>query len=179
MDFGWIFFNEQWNLPFTKDHPLNETNVNWDLFRLSKTTMKDISSRSIFWRGTCSYSIYGVDFRDYIRVRVSVLDPTVFIGDATYDSKSCVQIDFLDVKGTRCLNCTTTIFQLDNQMLHVAFFWGRQFHGCNFDSSNVEYMCGNERARWLGVYWPCSDPSYRCTMTPSSTTQIWFGELKW
>ena len=69
--------------PFTKDHPPNETNINWDLFRLSKTTMKDISSRSTFWRGTCSYSIYGVDFRDYIRVRVSVVDLTQYLLEAS------------------------------------------------------------------------------------------------
>ena len=70
--------------PFTKDHPPNETNINWDLFRLSKVTMKDISSRSIFWRGTCSIiSRLRVDFRDYIRVRVSVLDLTQYLLEAS------------------------------------------------------------------------------------------------
>ena len=165
--------------PFFIDHPLNEAKVNWDLFRLSKTTMQDISSRSTFWRATCSYPIYGVDFRDYIRVRISVLDPTVFVGGLTYNSEACIQIDLLDIKGSRCLNCTTTIFQVADQMLHVGPFWGRVYHGCSFNSLSIEYMCGNgEFSRLLGVYGPCSDPSYRCSETPSSTTQFWFGELK-
>lgn len=167
------------HFPFTIDYPLNEAKVTWDLFRLSKTTMQDISSRSTFWRATCSYPIYGVDFRDYVRVRVSVLDPTVFIGEVTYNSVSCIQIDFLDVRGLRCLNCTTTIFQLETDMLHIGHYWGRAHHGCSFNSLSVEHLCSNgDFARLLGEYTYCSDPSYRCSETPSSTTQFWFGELK-
>ena len=165
--------------PFTKDHPLNENNLNWNLFRLPKSVMLQIKSRSTFWRGTCSYPTYGIDYRDYLRVLLSVLDPTVFLGGLTYDVKSCSPVDFLDIKGKHCINCTTTFFQMENEMLHVGPFWGR-LSGCSFDSTAIDYQCPgtNERARLLGLYYHCSDPWYRCTETSSSTTQIWFGGLK-
>lgn len=161
---------------FTINHPLNENNLNWNLFRLSKATMSDIKSSSTFWRGTCSYPTYGVDFRDYVRVRLSSVDPTVFVGGS-----ACNQADFLDIKGESCVNCTTVFYQNDqaNGMLHIGHYWGRQF-GCSFDSINIEYQCSGseERARFLGLYSLCSDPALRCTETSSSTTQIWFGGQK-
>jgi hypothetical protein len=40
-------------IPFTKDWPQNEHDINWKLFRLPKSIMSEISSRSTFWRATC------------------------------------------------------------------------------------------------------------------------------
>lgn len=174
--------NEQplFRYPFLLDYPLNEQHLNWEFFRLPKKVMVRIGSRSKYWRGSCSYPDYGVDYRDYVRVRMSDLNPITFVGGLTFSSDSCILIDFIDIKGTNCENCTTTIFQLSNEMIHIAPWWGRYHHDCNFNTANVEYHCPgtNERARLLGHYLVCSDPSYRCSETPSSTTQIWFGDVK-
>ena len=166
--------------PFSADHPLNEQYLNRALFRLPIKVIVDIGSRSKYWRGTCSYRDYGVDYRDYVRVRMSDLDPITFLGGLTFSPDSCILINFIDIKGTNCRNCTTTIFQLSDQMIHIAPWWGRYHYDCTFNTVTVEYNCPgtNERAGLLGVYTLCSDPSYRCSESPSSTTQIWFGEVK-
>ena len=38
-------------IPFTKDWPKNEHDLSWKLFRLPKSVMSEISSRSTFWIG--------------------------------------------------------------------------------------------------------------------------------
>ena len=158
---------------FTEDYPKNEHSLNWKLFRLGKSVMSEISSRSTFWRATCSYSVYGVDFRDYIRVRLSIVDPLA------YDHGSeCSTVDYFDIKGTNCMNCTQMILQTNNKILRLRPVVSRT-NKCNFDTSKVEHQCDNGHyARLLGRYDKCSDPKHRCSEKNTSTTEFWFGAVK-
>jgi hypothetical protein len=159
--------------PFTKDYPKNEHRLNWKLFRLPKSLMLQISSHSTFWRATCSYPVYGVDFRDYFRVRLSTVNPV------TYESLvwNCSTVDYFDIKGTSCVNCTQIIYQHTGPLALSP--WHSRERKCTFDTSTVEHKCENgEYARLLSRYYRCSDPKYRCSEKATSTTEFWFGAVK-
>jgi hypothetical protein len=162
-------------IPFTKDWPKNEHDLSWKLFRLPKSVMSEISSRSTFWRATCSYSLYGVDFRDYIRVRLSIMNPLTH--NNKFGEEKCSTVDYIDIKGTNCVNCAQKIWQSSNTMLRLRPKRSR-LDKCNLDTSKVEHGCDNGKyARLLGQYDVCSDPKYRCNEKTTSTTEFWFGAV--
>jgi hypothetical protein len=163
-------------IPFRKDWPKNEHDLSWKLFRLPKSVMSEISSFSTFWRATCSYSLYGVDFQDYIMVRLSMVNPLTHNLD--FLKEKCSTVDYINIKGTNCVNCTQMIFQR-NAMLFLRPKKSRLTGKCNFDTSKVEHRCDNGNyARLLGQYNVCSDPEYRCSEKSTSTTEFWFGAVK-
>ena len=93
-DLAWTLFasSDKQEQSFTENYPKNEYDLDWKRFRLPKSVMIEISSHSTFWRTTSSYSEYGVDFRDYMRVRLSIVNPL------THDlqvKKKCLTVDFL------------------------------------------------------------------------------------
>ena len=169
------------NKSFTEDYPLNERDANWQLFRLPKNVMSQISSLSMFWRATCSYAKYGVDFRDYIRVRLSIMNPLTFTG-YFFSPNPCLKVDYFDLRGKNCRNCTQTFFQTKKHALHVKPRNSRLKRNCTFDSSGVEYGCSEKKgyyAHILGLYTKyCSDPETRCGENANSTTEFWFGAEK-
>ena len=159
----------------------NEQSGNWRLFRLPKSAMTEIESRSKFWRATCAYSVYGIDFRDYIRVRLSIMNPLTYT--STNSNASCLPVDYIDIKGTNCKGCTQFFYQKPSvQLLYLNPHKSRVEHRCNFDTSKVEHKCEaapNKYARLLGSYEvPYSDTGYRCSENSKSTTEFWFGAIK-
>ena len=164
-------------IPFTKDWPKNEHNLSWKLFRLPKSVMSEISSFSTFWRATCSYSLYGVDFQDYIMVRLSMVNPLTHNLD--FLKEKCSTVDYINIKGTNCVNCTQMIFQRSNTMLFLRPSKSRLKGKCNFNTSTVEHRCDNGNySRLFCRYDVCSDPKYRCSEKTTSTTEFWFGAIK-
>ena len=162
--------------PFTADYPKNERDPNWKLFRLPKHVMSSIASSSTYWRATCSYPVYGVDFRDYIRVNLSILNPLTYKSD---ENKTCVTVDYVDIKGTNCVKCTQAFFQPDDKKLSLSPKQSRTRYHCNFDTSKVEHKCYSTRhARLYGRSDYCPDPKHRCSETPTSTTEFWFGAVR-
>ena len=163
--------------PFTLDLPLNEYDFNWQLFRLPKHVMVTAATQSEYWRGTCSFPTYGVgDYRDYVRVRMSEMDITTYVVSVTKNQRSCCKlVDYINIKGQSCVNCTVAVFQAIDEMLHINEKFGRLHCGCTFDSSAVDYSCETKSAKKFGAYWKCHDPLFRCCETGSSTTQFWFG----
>ena len=162
--------------PFTTNYSQNVRDPNWKLFRLPMPAMLDISSRSTFWRATCSYSQYGVDFRDYIRVRLSIMNPLTYTS-----SQKCLIVDYFDIKGTNCVNCTQVFLQSSKKMLTVKPRYSRLSMDCNFDTSMVEYICYPDPgvARPFGGHdLTCFDPKHRCSEKTTSTTEFWFGTVK-
>lgn len=165
--------------PFAVDLPLNEHRLNWQLFRLPKFVMTYISSHSTFWRATCSYAKYGVNFRDYIRMRLSVMNPLNFTGYFSSEKNRCLPVDYFDIKGKNCEGCTQSFFQSTDIALHLKPKNSRVERNCSFDSSSVEYKCKDKNgyyAHILGLYLTnCADPEMRCSENANSTTEFWFG----
>ncbi|XP_028410331.1 uncharacterized protein LOC114532941 [Dendronephthya gigantea] len=166
------------NYPFSQNHAIHEIRFNWELFRLPKSVMSGIASRSTFWRATCSYSVYGIDFRDYIRVRLSIMNPLEY--DLKKEARKRLPVDYFDIKGTNCVNCTQTFIQSKSgkRMLHIDLQFSRRIHKCSFEISKVRHQCGEVHARLLGFYHECSDPEHRCSEKMTSTTEYWFGTTK-
>ena len=164
--------------PFIEDFPINARNANWQLFRLPKNVSTDIASLSTFWRATCSYAKYGVDFRDYIRVRLSIMNPLIFKG-YFFVPNPCLTVDYIDIRGTNCIGCTQSFFQSKNQPLHIKPRNSRLARNCTFDSTGIEYACSEKPgcyANIFGLYLKCcSDPETRCGENSKSTTEFWFG----
>ena len=161
--------------PFTKDFPRKKDNLNWELFRLPKSVMTEISSRSTFWRATCSYSAYGVDFRDYIRVKLSIMNPLEYSSPP-----ECLIVDYLDIKGQNCKNCTLH-FYAAKAMLSLKPRKSRSVNKCTFDTTSIKHRCSSGKGHdsILGAYnMTCLDPKYRCTEKTTSTTEFWFGNVK-
>ena len=73
------------------DLPVDEDNPNWAKYRLSKKRMEWLRSTSTYWRITCSFSTYGVDYRDYVRANMTDIDPLVFFGFGLC-AKVCINI---------------------------------------------------------------------------------------
>ena len=163
---------------FAVDFPRNEHTLNWKLFRLPKSLMSEISSCSNYWRATCSFSKYGVDFRDYIRVQLSVMNLLIFTGYYT-STHPCLEVDYFDVKGKSCERCTMAFIQNSEKSLHLKLKYSREERNCSFDSLSVEYECSEKTgytALLLGQYTVnCRDPNARCSENPNSTTEFWFG----
>ena len=166
------------NYSFSLDHPINETRFNWALFRLPKLVMSGIASRSTFWRVTCSYSAYGVDFRDYIRVRLSIMNPLIYLSEK--EGRRCLPVDYFDIKGKTCANCTQIFTQRESEkrMLYLNLQFSRRIGNCSFETSKVRHECGNVNARLLGFYYECSDPKHQCSEKATSTTEYWFGAIE-
>ena len=66
--------------PLNMNLPVNELSPNWKMYRMSLGQMTSLKSQSTHWRVTCSFPQYRVDYRDYLRVKFSSLDPLTFIG---------------------------------------------------------------------------------------------------
>ena len=145
-------------------------------FMFPKSVMSEILSRSTFWRATCSYSPYGVNFRDYIRVRLSIMNPLTH--NKIFGEENCSTVDYIDIKGTNFANCAQKIFQSSYTMLYLRPRHSR-LTKCNFNTSKIEHGCDNGNCvRLLGQYDVCSDPKYRCSEKTTSTTEFWFGAVK-
>jgi hypothetical protein len=123
------------------------------------------------------YSLYGVDFRDYMRVRLSIVNPLTH--NLGLLNEKCSTVDYINIKGTNCVNCTQMIFQRSNTMLSLRPSKSRLKGKCNFNTSTVEHRCDNGNySRLFCRYDVCSDPKYRCSEKTTSTTEFWFGAVK-
>ncbi|XP_028391904.1 uncharacterized protein LOC114516577 [Dendronephthya gigantea] len=165
------------------DLPLNEHDLNWKLFRLPKSVMSSMRLFSTFWRGTCSYATYGVDYRDYLRVRLSMMNPLDYKKYySDIKTNPCITVDYLDIKGNNCEGCSQSFLQHDTNALHMKPKQSREQTSCTFNSLGIEYRCPNGGGRYahiLGLYSKtCLDPNYRCTLNENSTTEFWFGAKK-
>ncbi|KAK3734532.1 hypothetical protein QZH41_001529 [Actinostola sp. cb2023] len=89
--------------PFYLDDPLNQSSPNWDLYRLSLPRMKTVRGSSRYWRVSCNYGDHGIDRRDYAISKWTDIDLLNLNG------AGCRRFVYIDVRGTHCSNCTTTM----------------------------------------------------------------------
>ena len=88
-----------WPPPFTKfpfkyNSPVNENAQNWNLYRLSLVRMRSLQGHSTHWRATCSYTTYGIDFRDYLRRKFKDFNIVDFLGD-----RQCKKVEYINTRG--------------------------------------------------------------------------------
>ena len=157
------------SLPFYIDSPQNWNNPSWLQYRLSNSRMQFIQQDSKKWRLTCQYETDGVVYTDYVRLLNSKLDILTYRGVA---SGTCVQVEYINIRGYNCTNCTAIGWQMDGMIFHFDNFGGGNINvRCDFKLAEP-VACGDQDH--FGFY-GCVNPKHRCSSSPQATTQTWFG----
>jgi len=146
---------------YLHDMPRNQDVPEWNNYRLSMSRIKSIQDVSTHWRATCNFSANGIDYRDYIRVSLKNLD---LLQEPT-KSQFCLLTEFVNVRGDECSNCTVLAAYGSTMSLHMDSYSHPSIFGCDFgggiyDEDNFGFYATQNSA-------------FRCTSTPSSTTQYW------
>ena len=150
---------------YISDKAINEDNPTFDLYRLSKSRMESIQQDSSKWRITCQYDTSGVVYTDYVRGSNDEMNILTERRGAT-----CVRVEYIDIRGENCQNCSAMFFQSDSYVLYSDSFHS---YNCEFEPKNG-LSCGGRGEDNFGFY-SCISPAHRCSATQTSTTQTWFG----
>ena len=129
--------------------------------RLDKANMTSVQNFTLLWRMTCSFATNGIDYRDYVRGKKQELDVIHFGG-----SKVCKTVEYVNVRGHSCSQCTANFYQPVGTNLHID-----SDTNCDFDSTSGAVFSEDN----FGVY-DNANFAFRCTESLESTTQVWFGD---
>lgn len=145
------------------DSPKNAEIPNWQAYRLPLSRMKELRSHSTHWRVTCSFPSFGVDYRDYVRAEFEQFELLTFKAN-----RHCKQVEYMDVRGHACQQCTAAWGQdKDDFLTHRSDV----ANGC--DRSKTPQNVNGEQT--FGRYKKGRNPKFRCTAGDSATTNYWFG----
>ncbi|CAB4010820.1 Dihydrolipoyllysine-residue acetyltransferase component 3 of pyruvate dehydrogenase complex [Paramuricea clavata] len=155
---------------FNLDNPINENTPRWDFYSLSKSRMESIRNDSSKWRITCEYDTEGVVYTDYMEGWNDIIDIMTYeqFSPSFVCSLDKHKIDYVDVRGQNCRNCTVPIIQAPYNPLHLDIY----FSMCDFKPTKSLY-CDSAGEDNFGRYL-CTNPNHRCSF-PTATTQTWFG----
>lgn len=144
------------------DTPKNTEIPNWQAYRLPLSKMEELRITSTHWRVTCSFPSVGVDYRDYVRVEFAQFDLLTFRA-----GRACKQVEYINIRGHACQQCTTAWGQKGNLFLTHRSDVNACDRGATPDHINSEQA--------FGRYKKGLNPEFRCTAGDSSTTNYWFG----
>ena len=144
------------------DMPLNQENPSWNKYRLTKSRMGSIQNDSTKWRITCQYQKHmQLGSSEYVRGENEKMDILI-------RNSGCFTVEYINVRGYSCSNCTAFFWQSNIYPLHFYSFT-RNETNCDFRPP-VGYNC----ADYFGAY-DCLDRKHSCSESSKATTQIWFG----
>ena len=161
------------NKPFYVDNPDKTKAFSWNKFRLTLSRMNMIAKRSTHFRATCNFNSDGLIYIDYLRAKFTNID----VMQLRYDG--CKKYDYVNIRGHGCENCNVHFVQEDRWHAHVDSYYGPS-KGCQLKSAQT----GAVKYDSLGVpggednfgFYGTVNPVHRCSSSPDSTTQWWFGE---
>jgi hypothetical protein len=105
---------DQFQSPFSVNNATKKKNAQlWKNYRLSKSKINYIMSDSTKWRFTCNYDSNGTVYIDYATGLTTELD-IIHFNDA-----GCVKVQYINVRGWNCTNCTVYMMQFHDIPLHV------------------------------------------------------------
>ena len=155
-------------IPIYQNDPKHENSPSWDNYRLSLTRMNSIREDSNpKWRFTCNFDTDGPVYTDYVRGNHE--DIPILPVNSKYDG--CKTVEFINIRGTQCNNCTVLIAHTDKSPLHIDPYFTKERCSNNFTGSE---SCGRSGEDNFG-YYDCRNQQHRCSSTEESTTQLWFG----
>ena len=129
--------------------------------------MKGLRSESTHWRITCSFDPASVvDYRDYVRAKFQNFDVLTYKG-----SKTCELVDYINVHGHSCENCTAVWYQSDGYILvHRSY----KKH-CEFGRAPGSIQDNDRYSEQNFGRYEVYNPNFRCTSSSSATNSYWFG----
>ena len=149
--------------PLWKDFPQNENSPSWSYYRLSQSRMKSIQADSTKWRLTCRYDTDGVVYTDYARgLNVET--------NITSEKRGCVKMEYINVRGQHCTDCTAKMIQKEKKILHFKSYYNGS---CDFKPSGSR-LCSGKYEDSFG-YFTCPNNQHRCSSSDDATSQTWFG----
>ena len=152
---------------FGSNFPVNNSNneVDWNSYRLSLPQMESLANHSTHLRATCNFPTEGLQYTDYARAKLE--GHNIF---GTWDNV-CQLYERINIRGIECFNCTA----LTQQSLGKAWTmksYQSKTSGCDLDGRPG--AGGHENN--FGRYRDSSiNANHRCSSSPESTTQHWFG----
>ena len=151
--------------PLTKDFPREQKNPNWEKYKLSLERMKALRDESTDWAFTCKYNTRGFSHDDFLRVKFAKCDILTYKGAS---DGNCIDVEYVNIRGSSCSNCKFSVSQ-GGTTFHV----GKTHNNCGAWVDYTSKTCGITKARYFGSY-TCTDTSFACMATSSSTNQLWF-----
>ncbi|XP_065051798.1 uncharacterized protein LOC135681285 isoform X5 [Rhopilema esculentum] len=149
------------NKPLYDNDPISEYEPNWNSYRLAFSVMEYVSSVSTHWRATCSYPGYGVDYRDYVRAKLSEINPLTY---NTYGE--CRTVELINIRG----------YSATGQLVKFWQRWDLFFcTDSSYDSCFVLAKPGSILNEDNFGYYGTVNKDFRCTENSASTTQYWIG----
>ncbi|XP_015768751.1 PREDICTED: uncharacterized protein LOC107347374 [Acropora digitifera] len=152
---------------FLIDYPVNQNSFEWNKFRLSLSIMNSTLSHSTHFRATCNFNTDGLVTRDYLRAK------TADLNILQLKSSLCVKMEYINIRGYDCYNCTARMAQRINWHLHVDSYYTAKF--CQFTSAGNGSIASPSGEDNFGQYYEIN-PLHRCSSANDATTQWWFGE---
>ena len=142
--------------------PINENSPNWNMYRLSHSRMSLLRDRSTYWRATCNFPFVGIDYQDYVRARITDVDPIKETLSAT-----CKKVEYINLRGDLGLQTTVAFWNQNEYHMHTDSSLKLCAFGPNAGAVSSEDNWG---------YYGTINPKFRCTATADSTTQYWLGD---
>ena len=149
--------------PLQTNAPVNEKTPNWSMYRMSLSQMTWLKSQSSHWRVTCSFPTHGVDYKDYARANFADFDVMTFLGDGV-----CKKMEFVNVRGHQCAQCTATWWQKINA--YPATIDSAYATQCQLNPAT-----GSVPSEDNFGYYASINNKFRCSVGPDSSTNWWFG----
>ena len=158
------------NDSFGDDHPvkMDSLEVDWTGYRLSLSHMKHLATQSTHLRATCNFAAEGLQYTDYAR---STLERQIIF--STFNMK-CKWYEYLNVRGIECHNCTALTSQREGRPWFINSYSSKE-KGCQFDGKPGMGRREQNFGWYQGVK---ANPDHRCSSSPNSTTEHWFGIRK-
>jgi len=147
----------------TQNAPVNEQTPNWAAYRMSEEQLNFLKTKSTHWRATCSFDQIDFDYKDYMRGNFIDFDITKFTGKFI-----CKNVEYVNIRGIMGHQTAAFWQNEDQHFLHIDSSASGQ--RCSFDGGAGAK--GSEDN--FGLY-HVVNPAFRCTASPTATTQYWFG----
>ncbi|XP_031572999.1 uncharacterized protein LOC116306997 [Actinia tenebrosa] len=143
------------------NYPVNEDQPNWDAYRLSFARMESLKRHSSHWRITCNMPRDGVSFVDYVRAKISNFDILQFNGKG-----ACKLVEYMNVMGHECNDCTSAWWQFDGQIFHHDMTQAKCVFGDTEGATDSQDVFG---------FYQNVNSNFRCLSSNDSNTNYWFG----
>lgn len=150
---------------YLHDMPINQDAPEWRSYRLSMSRMRYIANSSTHWRATCNYPTAGVDYQDYIRTSLAKVDLLALPDEVFW----CGWYEFVQIRGIECKNCTAFTAYGEVFEFHIDS-WATDPVSCDFNGQDGEVHSEDNFG-----YYENTNPAFRCSSSPESTTQYRFG----
>ena len=112
------------------------------------------------------HAVEGLKYTDYARAKLEGHD---IFGTWWF---VCRHYEYINIRGNNCRDCTALTKQTNGSAWLINSYDSKMKFGCDLDGR----LGGNGHENNFGVYRNATiHPDHRCSSSPASTTQYWFG----